>query len=62
MDFCFNNSVLFLAFVVVAAITLISLLILARDVVGFFVKRMSKRSPRHPADYERRDNEHEEPK
>jgi hypothetical protein len=61
VDFCFNNSVLFLAFVVVAAIALISLVILARDILGFFTKRLGKNATRRPTGGERWDNEHEEP-
>jgi len=61
VNFCFDNSVLFLAFVVVATVALISLVILARDILGFFTKRLGKNATRHPTEGERRDNEPEEP-
>jgi hypothetical protein len=43
VDFYFDNTIIFIAFVVVALITLISLAILGRDLVMFIVRRMRKR-------------------
>jgi hypothetical protein len=47
LDFCFNNSMILLAFIVVLIVTAISLLILLRDLVVWFARR-SRRMP--PAD------------
>ena len=44
MDLYFNNSIFFIAFVVVAAVVLISLVILARDLIMMFFKRFNKKA------------------
>jgi len=61
VDFCFNNSIILLAFIVVVVLVAISLVILARDVLFFFLRRLGKR-PVDRIEHERREyeKEHEE--
>ena len=44
MDLYFNNSIFFFAFVVVALIVFISMIIFARDIVLFVVRRFRKKA------------------
>ena len=43
VDLYFDNAIIFIAFVVVAVIVFISLVILGRDLIGTFVRRFKKK-------------------
>ena len=42
MDLYFNNSIYFFAFILVATVVFVSLVILARDIIVFVIRRLRK--------------------
>lgn len=59
VDLYFNNSIFFIAFVVVAAVVFLSLIILARDLVMFIIRRLQKKASQ-PIQTDRSDSIREE--